>query len=44
MQFNVRNLIADTAPIAIGVQPWGKVSTVRLAPERRWYLTNTFSF
>jgi hypothetical protein len=25
-------------------QPWGEFSTVRLAPERRWYLTNTFSF
>ncbi len=44
VQFNVRNLIADTTPIAIGVQPWGETSTVRLAPERRWYLTNTFSF
>lgn len=44
VQLNVRNLIADTAPIAIGVQPWGEISTVRLAPERRWYLTNTFSF
>lgn len=29
--------------IPIGVQPWGEYSTVRLPPERRWYLTNTFS-
>ena len=44
LQLNVRNLYGDSDPIAIGVQPWGEVSTVRLAPERRWYLTNTFSF
>ncbi len=44
LQLNVRNLIADDTPIAIGVQPWGEVSTVRLAPERRWYLTSTFTF
>ena len=44
VQLNVRNLYRDSTPIAIGVQPWGSVSTVRLAPERRWYLTNTFSF
>ena len=43
-QLNVRNLYGDPATIAIGVQPWGEASTVRLAPERRWYLTNTFSF
>ncbi len=44
IKFNVRNLYADTDPIAIGVQPWGEISTARLAPERRWYLTNTFNF
>lgn len=44
IQLNVRNLIADDIPIAIGVQPWGEISTVRLAPERRWYVTNSFTF
>ena len=44
VQLNVRNLIGDDTPIAIGVQPWGEVSTVRLAPERRWYLTQSFVF
>lgn len=44
VQLNVRNLIADNDPIAIGVQPWGEISSARLAPERRWYLTNTFTF
>ena len=43
-QLNVRNLIGQTKPIAITVQPWGETASVRLAPERRWYLTNTFSF
>lgn len=44
VQLNVVNLIANDEPIAIGVQPWGEYSTVRIAPERRWYLTNTFTF
>ena len=43
-QFNVRNLISDDDPVAITVQPWGEVASSRLPPERRWYLTNTFSF
>jgi|CXWL01.1.fsa_nt_gi outer membrane receptor protein involved in Fe transport len=44
VQLNARNIIADEAVIAIGVQPWGEASTVRLPPEKRWYLTNTFTF
>jgi hypothetical protein len=28
----------------MGVQPWGEIAQVRLPPERRWYLTNAFSF
>jgi len=44
LQLNVRNLYGDSTPIAVSVQPWGEVSTARLAPERRWYLTNTFTF
>ncbi len=43
-QLNVRNLIGQTGTIPITVQPWGEAATVRLAPEKRWYLTNTFSF
>ena len=43
-QINVVNLYGDDTPVPIGVQPWGEVASVRLAPERRWYLTNTFSF
>jgi outer membrane receptor protein involved in Fe transport len=44
VQLNARNLIADESVIPIGVQPWGAPSTVRLPPEKRWYLTNTFTF
>ena len=44
VQLNVRNLYGSSDLIPIGVQPWGEISTVRLAPERRWYLTNSFSF
>jgi hypothetical protein len=44
VQLNGRNLFADRDLIPITVQPWGEVATARIPPERRWYLTNTFSF
>ncbi len=44
VQLNVRNIIGDHDPIPITVQPWGETAMARLAPERRWFLTNTFSF
>ncbi len=44
IQLNVRNAIGDGELIAITTQPDGSPASVRLAPERRWYLTNTFSF
>jgi hypothetical protein len=43
-QLNVRNVLGDDDPVPITVQPWGEVATTRLPPERRFYLTNTFSF
>lgn len=44
-QLNVRNIWQSSGDlIGITVQPWGEVAATRLAPERRWYLTNTFSF
>jgi len=44
VQLNVTNLYGQGDTIPIGVQPWGVYSTVRLAPERRWHLSNTFGF
>jgi len=44
MQLNARNLIGSGSTIPMMVQPTGEVAIVRLPPERRWYLTNTFSF
>ncbi|MBL9194933.1 MAG: TonB-dependent receptor [Opitutaceae bacterium] len=44
LQLNVRNLISNQDLIPITVQPWGETASARLAPERRWYLTNSFSF
>lgn len=44
IQLNVRNAIGDGDLIAITTQPDGSPASVRLAPDRRWYLTNTFSF
>ena len=43
-QLNVRNAIGSDSLLPVTVQPWGEVATTRIAPERRWYLTNTFSF
>lgn len=44
VQLNARNLLQSSDPIAVGAQPWGEYSVVRLPPERRWYVTNTFRF
>jgi hypothetical protein len=44
VQLNARNVIGDSDPIAITVQPDGSAAATRLPPEQRFYLTNTFSF
>lgn len=45
VQLNVNNLIGNTELIGTSVQSWnGEVANYRLPPERRWYLSNTFSF
>lgn len=43
-QLNVRNAIGEGDIIGVTSQPTGEIAVARLAPERRWYLTNTFSF
>ncbi len=44
VQLNVANIYQERDLITVAIQPWGEVSAARPAPERRWYLTNTFSF
>lgn len=44
VQLDAKNIIGSTQPIPITAQPWGQVATVRLPPERRWYLTNSFDY
>ncbi|MEY2880946.1 MAG: hypothetical protein RLZZ15_3326 [Verrucomicrobiota bacterium] len=44
VQLNVRNAIGKGDLIPITTQPDGSPASVRLAPDRRWYVTNTFSF
>lgn len=44
VQLNIRNLIGDEKMITITAQPNGSPASVRLSPDRRWYVTNTFSF
>lgn len=43
-QLNVRNAIDQSGLVDVTVQPWGETAISRLAPERRWYLTNTVGF
>lgn len=43
-QLNVKNIIGDDSLIPINVQPDGSVATMRIPPEKRVYLTNTFEF
>ena len=44
VQLNVRNLVGRQGTIPITAQPDGSPASVRLAPDRRWYLTNSFGF
>lgn len=44
MQLNATNIYQQRELIPVNAQPWGEVATMRLAPEQRWFLTNTFSF
>ena len=44
IQLNGTNLYKDRDLIPVTAQPWGQVAIMRLAPERRFFLTNTFSF
>jgi hypothetical protein len=45
VQFNIRNLFGDDSLIPVAVQPDGYTyATVRVAPNREWFLTNTFTF
>lgn len=45
IQLNIRNLFGKEELIPISVQPDGKTwASVRIAPNREWFVTNTFSF
>ena len=44
VQLNARNMVGTSDPIPVTVQPWGDPAIMRVPPEKRWYLTNTFSF
>jgi hypothetical protein len=44
IQLNVTNVTTGDDPIVVRAQPWGAPAIVRIPPERRWYLTNTFTF
>jgi hypothetical protein len=45
IQFSVRNAFSKEKVIPISVEPDGKTwASVRIAPNRDWFVTNTFSF
>ncbi|MDI1335773.1 MAG: hypothetical protein PSU94_06265 [Lacunisphaera sp.] len=44
VQLNVRNLIGSSSDIPVAIDPDGHTSVYRIAPEKAWYLSNTFSF
>ena len=45
IQLNGRNLLGKEELIPISVEPDGKTwASVRIAPNREWFVTNTFSF
>ena len=45
IELNVRNAFAKDKVIPISIEPDGKTwASVRVAPNREWFVTNTFSF
>ncbi len=44
VQLNARNLVGSQQDIPLAADPDGNRSVYRIAPEKAWYLTNTFSF
>ena len=44
IQLNVRNLFADTDPVAVQFQPDGSIARVAVPVPRQFILSNTFSF
>lgn len=44
IQLNATNLTTGSDPITVRAQPWGAPAIVRVPPEKRWYVTNTFTF
>jgi hypothetical protein len=45
IQLNVRNAFAKDGLIPVSIEPDGRTwASVRVKPNREWYLTNTFSF
>lgn len=45
IQLNIRNALGKEELIPISIEPDGKTwASVRIAPNREWFLTNTFSF
>jgi hypothetical protein len=44
IQLNVRNVFADSEPVAVQAQPDGSIARVSLPVPRQFVLSNTFSF
>jgi hypothetical protein len=44
VQLSVKNVLGGDDLIPVRAQPWGDIAVARVPPEKRWYLTNTFSF
>jgi hypothetical protein len=44
VQLNIRNLLADSSPVTVQVQPEGSVARVGMPVPREFVLSNTFSF
>ncbi|MBK1877241.1 TonB-dependent receptor plug domain-containing protein [Pelagicoccus mobilis] len=44
VQLNIRNVLADDAPVPVTIDAFGNVAQLRLPALQSWYLTNTFKF
>ncbi|MEO6246541.1 MAG: hypothetical protein ABIQ12_14005, partial [Opitutaceae bacterium] len=44
IQLNTRNLLSRNKDVPVAADPDGRRTVFRIAPEKAWYVTNTFSF
>ena len=43
-QLNLVNVLGDSDPLVVAINPDGQTAIIRASPEKRWFFTTTFEF